>query len=310
LTQIVLPERKRLRDRIGAWVQLIRVRQWSKNLILLAPVLFARRLFWPPDAFPRALAGMGLFCLLSSAVYILNDILDLQKDRRHPSKRSRPLAAGRISVRAAAVAGCVLAAGALGGSLLLRIEFGLVAAMYAGLNVLYCLRLKRMVILDVFAVAAGFVLRAWAGAMAVAVGVSSWFLAAVMLLSLFLALGKRRHELILLENRAAEHRGNLSEYSAHLLDQMMAVVTASTVMTYSLYTLLGKFRATQLKLTIPLVLYGIFRYQYLVYRRNRGGAPEKVLTSDPPLLINAALFAVTACLALYWRHFALWLGAG
>ena len=277
-----------------------RPRQWLKNLIVFAPLLFSRQ-FVHPDKVLDAVFAFAFFCLLSSAVYLLNDVIDVEEDRKHQEKRLRPIAAGRLSRPAAAAAAAVFAAGALSGSFLLAPALGWVAFIYLAAMGAYSFALKHVVILDVLVIAFGFILRARAGGVAVGVPVSEWLYICTLLLSLFLALSKRRHELVLMEENASAHRRSLAEYTPYLLDQMIAVVTSSTVMAYALYTLHPRTReevSTGLYLTLPFVLYGIFRYLYLVHRKEKGGQPEMVLLTDPGLMIDLLLWVVAVFLIL------------
>ena len=284
-----------------ALIREMRPKQWTKNLLLYAGALFSRRLL-DPQAFGRATLAFLLFCALSSAVYILNDWVDLEQDRRHPRKRHRPLASGALPLPVAVAALVLLLLIGVGGSFLwLGTPFGLLALLYLAVMVAYSFWLKHIVILDVFTIAAGFVLRAFAGAVAIPVVISPWLFICTLLLALFLGLGKRRHELLLLEEAAGEHRPILLEYTPQLLDEMMGVVTASVVIAYSLYTFsaenLPKNHA--MMFTIPFVLYGIFRYLYLVHRRNEGGSPEELLLGDWPLLLDVVLWGLTSMAILY-----------
>jgi 4-hydroxybenzoate polyprenyltransferase len=279
----------------------LRPRQWIKNLFVFAGVIFSHKLF-TPDA-PRALGAFAVFCVLSGVVYLLNDVADRERDRAHPIKRKRPVASGALSVRAAIVAALVLTAVAMIGAALLGRRFVLTAAVYLVLLVLYSARLKHVVILDVLTVATGFVLRAVAGAVAVDVEISGALLICTFLIALFLALGKRRHEYLTLDADAARHRPILAEYSAGLLDQMIAVVTASTVTAYALYTMsaetVARFETRLLPATLPFVLYGIFRFLYLLYRRQLGGNPSELFLNDRPLLVNTALWILAVLLIIY-----------
>jgi 4-hydroxybenzoate polyprenyltransferase len=236
-------------------------------------------------------------------VYLLNDVADLERDRLHPLKALRPIASGLVPSRLAAMVAVALAAGCLVGSLLLGPKFLLCAAAYLALNVLYSLKLKEVVIVDVLSVSMGFVLRFVAGAVAISVVISEWLLICTILLALFLTLAKRRHELVSLNDTAASHRRILSEYSPYLLDQMISVVTASCVTAYAFYTTAAetkaKFQTDYLVLTIPFVLYGIFRYLYLVHRKEKGGSPSDVLLTDRPLLIAVALWALSIVAIVY-----------
>lgn len=287
-----------------ALLEAMRPRQWTKNLIVFAGIIFAQQLF-QPGMLAKVVIGFVLFCLLSSAVYIFNDLRDLEQDRKHPAKSQRPLASGRLGPGAAVAALVIMTVMGLGGAFWLGIPFGWVALAYWALMIVYSLWLKQVVILDVFAISLGFVLRAVAGAEVIAVEISPWLLVCTLLLALFLALGKRRHELVLLEAEAPQHRRILSQYSPYLLDQMIAVVTASTVLSYCLYTMwpqtVGKFGTTDLVYTVPFVLFGIFRYLYLIHQKGEGGSPDRVLLTDWPLILDLLLWIIAAGVILYWR---------
>jgi 4-hydroxybenzoate polyprenyltransferase len=286
---------------IVAVVRSMRPRQWIKNSFVFAGVMFSYKLF-TPDIW-RALAAFAIFCGLSGVVYLLNDVADRERDRAHPLKRLRSIASGTLSVNAAVVAAGFLAVASLGAATALGGPFLLTAVAYVVLFGLYSIWLKHLVIVDVLTVAAGFVLRAVAGALAVDVEISGWLLICTVLIALFLALGKRRHEYLTLDAEAARHRPILAEYSAGLLDQMIAVVTASTVTAYALYTMspetVAKFRTRLLPATLPFVLYGIFRYLYLLYRRQLGGNPSELFLNDRALLVNAFLWIVAVVAIIY-----------
>ena len=284
-------------------INALRPVQWTKNLMVFHGLLFGLRLF-EPWAVLRALAAFAIFCALSGAVYLVNDILDRESDRRHPLKATRPVASGALSVQAAMVSAIVIGAAGIAGALMLGGGFAIVAASYLGLQALYSTVLKHIVIVDVLTVAIGFVLRAVAGAVAVDVEPSHWLLVCTILLALFIVLNKRRHELTLLASDAVSHRRILGEYSPYLLDQMIAVATASTLISYIFYTISpetqAKFGTRWLELTIPFPLYGIFRYLYLVHRRNGGGSPSDLLLADRPLLVCVALWALAVTVIIYW----------
>ena len=279
----------------------LRPRQWVKNLFVFAGLIFAQKLFTPLAA--TALAAFAVFCALSGAVYLINDVADRDKDRLHPTKRYRPIASGRLSVVVAVPVAVLLVTASLAASVLISWSFAAVAAAYAVLLVLYSVALKHLVIVDVLVVAAGFVLRAVGGAVAIDVEISGWLLICTILIALFLALGKRRHEYLTLAGGAATHRPILAEYSAELLDQMIAVVTASTVTAYALYTMspetVAKFHTHLLPATLPFVLYGIFRYLYLLYRRQLGGNPSELFLNDWPLLLNTFLWFLVVLAIIY-----------
>ena len=280
----------------------LRPGQWTKNLLVFAPLIFAVKLF-DPNALARAGAGFVVFCALSSVIYLVNDVMDREGDRQHPLKRTRPIAAREVSPGLALTAAGVIAAAALGSAFALGWPFGAVSVLYLALQTLYSTSLKHIVIIDVLALAMGFVLRAVAGAVVINVMVSHWLFVCTILLALFIALAKRRHELVLLADGAASHRPILDEYSAYLLDQMIAVVTASTLIAYIFYTISPeteqKFGTSWLGLTIPFPLYGIFRYLYLVHRREGGGSPSDLLLNDRPLLACVTVWVMAVVLIVY-----------
>ena len=290
----------------------MRVYQWTKNLILFAGVIFTLKFLDPPYV-RDAVLGFFLFSLAVSGMYILNDILDVERDRHHAVKRDRPIAAGKLPVGAAAVWSAIFLAIGAGGAFLLGTRFGWTVAAYVALTLLYSIALKKVVLLDVGMIALGFVLRATAGVelirdRAVRIGeevvLSPWLLVCAFFLALFLAIGKRRHELALLEGDAARHRAALGAYTPRLLDQLVAVVTSATVLAYSVYTIspetLEKFGGRPLYLTIPFVLYGIFRYLYLMYAEEKGGNPSEHFYRDRPTLVNVILWGLALLAILYW----------
>jgi 4-hydroxybenzoate polyprenyltransferase len=287
---------------LAGLVTSLRPSQWTKNLFVFAGLMFGQRLLDPP-AVLAAGAAFVLFCLLSGVVYLLNDVADRDADRQHPIKRLRPIASGAVPVSAALTAAFAIGLAALIGAFALRPLFGLLALLYVALLALYSLRLKHVVILDVLTIAIGFLLRVAAGAVAVAVAVSVWLYMLIILLALFLALSKRRHELVLLADGATGHRRILGEYTPYLLDQMIAVVTASTLVAYAIYTVspetTAKFHTDKLALTLPFPLYGIFRYLYLVHRKEGGGSPSDLLLTDRPLLLCVALWAGVVAMVIY-----------
>jgi 4-hydroxybenzoate polyprenyltransferase len=280
----------------------LRPEQWTKNLLVFAGVLFGGRLT-DVTAIGRASAAFGIFCALSGVVYLLNDLVDREADLRHPLKRLRPIASGRLSTRTAATAAAAIGALAIAAAVVASPAFASLAGAYVALLVAYSFALKHLVIIDALTIAAGFVLRAAAGAVAVSVPISQWLLVCTTLLALFLVLSKRRHELTLLTDGATTHRPILNEYSPHLLDQMIAVVTASTLVAYTVYATSAetaeRLHTTRLGVTIPFVLYGIFRYLYLVHQRRAGGSPADLLLTDRPLLACVGLWALAVALILY-----------
>ncbi len=285
-------------------VQLLRPPQWLKNLLVFAALVFSKHLF-VADSVVRSVSAFASFCLLASAAYVLNDVHDADKDRRHPVKKDRPIAAGRVSTGTALALSASLAAAGLVLAIVLRGGFLEIAVAYAVLQVLYSFVVKDVVILDVMAIAAGFVLRAVGGGVVIDVEVSPWLVICTFLLALFLGFSKRRHEVVLLEDDAAAHRASLREYSPYFLDQMISVVTASTVVAYAIYSVSPEVReklhTDSLYLTVPFVLYGIFRYLYLVHRREGGGNPTQELLTDRPLWVNVVFWIGTAIWLLYVR---------
>ena len=284
--------------------QLLRPTQWAKNTVLFAALIFSKHLFVAADV-ALVVAGFLFFCCVASGAYVMNDIRDCERDRLHPLKSLRPLPAGRISRRTAVLLAVALMVVGIGGAAGLSRGFALLTGIYLALQIAYTYALKEMVILDVMSIASGFVIRAVAGGVLIGVPVSPWLIICTFLLALFLGFSKRRHELVLLEGRAIDHRAALREYSPYFLDQMIAVVTASTVVAYAIYTasteVQEKLGTDKLYLTIPFVLFGIFRYLYLVHQREEGGNPTQLLLSDRPLLAGVLLWILTVSLLLYWR---------
>jgi 4-hydroxybenzoate polyprenyltransferase len=280
----------------------LRPGQWTKNFAVFAALVFAEKLF-DGKAIALSVAAFAIFCALSGVVYLINDIADRQSDREHPLKRRRPIASGALPVRIAATAATIIGAAALAAAFSAGWSLGLVAAGYIALQALYSGPLKHIVIIDVLALSIGFVLRAAAGAVAIDVRISHWLFVCTILLAMFLALAKRRHELVLLADGAASHRPILGEYSPYLLDQMIGVVTASTLIAYIFYTIspetAEKFGTDLLGLTIPFPLYGIFRYLYLVHRREGGGSPAELLINDRPLLACVMLWVAAVVVIIY-----------
>ncbi|HEY4036513.1 MAG TPA: decaprenyl-phosphate phosphoribosyltransferase [Ktedonobacteraceae bacterium] len=292
----------------------MRPRQWTKNFALLIGLVFAQHLFYGTSCIRAALA-LVIFCFSSSFIYLFNDLLDLEKDRQHPLKRFRPMASGRLPVSWAITGGGVLL---LCNSVLIlamfsipvshdiyathggaNVLFALTVVAYLVLMVLYSMYLKHVVLIDVFVIAVGFMLRILAGAVVISVIISPWLYLVTCFLSLFLALSKRRHELTLLQKQAGEHRQILKEYSIPLLDQMITIVVTCTLVAYSLYTFEGPTGNQRLIITIPFVLYGMFRYLYLVYVRMEGGSPEEVLLRDRPMLGTVMVCAILIIAVLY-----------
>lgn len=283
------------------WLRLIRPAQWVKNFFVLAPLLFSRR-FTEPAAVLDGIEAFLIFCALASGVYAWNDVVDATADRAHPVKRARPVAAGRIGVRQALAMGGVLLAGGVAAAFLLEPQFGVVAVAYLVLNVLYSRWLKHLVIVDVFAVAAFFILRLVGGSAAIDVHASVWLLLCGGLLALYLGFAKRRHELTLLGRGSTEHRSVLSHYSAAFLDQMSVVLLSATIISYVMYTLTSSTAAAvgseTLSYSTVFVLYGVFRYLYLVHHRN-GGSPTETLLTDRALLLDVLLWLLYCAWVIY-----------
>ena len=280
----------------------LRPAQWTKNLVVFAGLIFGKKLF-EAAAVWDAIAAFVIFCALSGVVYLVNDLADRESDRRHSLKARRPIASGALPVKVATGAALAIGAAALAAAYLVGPGFAAVAVAYVVLQMLYSGPLKHIIIIDVLTIAIGFVLRAAGGAVAVHVQMSHWLFVCTILLALFLALAKRRHEIVLLAGGATSHRPILGEYTAYLLDQMIGVVTASTLIAYVFYTISpetqAKFGTPWLGLTIPFPLYGIFRYLYLVHQREGGGSPADLLLTDRPLLGCVALWAVAVALIIY-----------
>jgi len=288
------------------WFQILitmRPKQWIKNTVVFAALIFSQRLF-DHHAFLMSFLAFFLFCLIAGSVYLINDVLDKEEDKRHPFKKLRPVASGSLSTATAITCAALLAIVSLGVAILVDGWFGVILATYYGINLAYSRYLKHLVIIDVMVIALGFVLRAVGGAVIINVEISPWLIICTTLLALFLGFGKRRHELVTMNEEAHNHRPILSEYSPYFLDQMISVLTASTVVVYALYTMSpevqAKLHTTHLNLTIPFVLYGIFRYLYLIHQKKSGGNPTNVLFSDRPLLINIVLWMITVCIILYF----------
>ncbi len=286
-----------------AVLSLMRPHQWVKNGLVLAALVFSRRLFVPRDAALASLAFVA-FCALASAGYALNDIADRDADRLHPDKRNRPLACGDLSVAAGYTIAGSLGAVALILSAALGWMFIAIAALYGALQFSYSLLFKRFVVIDVIAVSLGFVLRAYAGGVAIDAEVSPWLVFITFVLALFLVLARRRHELISLGDAATAHRDALAQYSVRLIDQMISIVAGATLVSYMIYTASGEVEAKlgthHLYLTVPFVAFGILRYLYLITERNEGGDPARLLLSDTPLLAAVGLWILTDLALLYW----------
>ncbi len=288
-----------------ALIRLMRPEQWIKNGFVLMPLIFSGRFGKTEDLF-SVLEVFAAFCLVSSATYVLNDYADIEKDRIHPTKKNRPLARGDVSpVQALGLTALLIVGG--GGLCCVSdspVSAYLILGAYMALQALYSLSLKNVVILDVLAIAAGFLLRVLIGAVVIDVSVSAWLILCTFSVSIFLALGKRRHEVVILGGEAAQHRPALENYSVGLLDQLLQVVTTSTFIFYCLYCVEGNPKTgaepEQMIFTVPLVAYGIFRYMYLIYHKEDGGSPTALLLTDPPLLACTILWLTTCALIIYF----------
>ena len=287
---------------ITALFKSLRPKQWTKNLFIFAALVFDVKLF-QVEPLVKTFIGFLLLCAISGTVYLINDLADIEKDRQHPTKKNRPIPSGRVPFKVAVAAAIIIPAVCLPLSFWLDFYFGVIITAYLLLQIAYSFKLKNIVIVDVLTIAAGFVLRGAAGvALVDAARFSPWLYVFTVLLALFLGLGKRREELALLKDQASNTRTILNEYNLPFLDEMMAVVTAGTVMTYSFYT----FSAPNLPdnhlmmVTIPFVIYGIFRYLYVIHVQGNGGAPDEVLLTDRPLQISIGLFGVSVIAILYW----------
>ncbi len=289
-------------SRWSAVWRLARPHQWIKNALVLAPLVFGQRLFDVTDVALAVIAFLA-FCALSSAGYVLNDIADRDADRLNPEKCDRPLARGDLSVATATKVALTLAAIAIALSIVLGRAFLGIAVLYAGLQLFYSLWAKHQVILDIVAVAIGFVLRAFAGGVAINVEVSPWLIFITFVLAMFLVLARRRHELIVLGDDAIAHRSALAEYSVRLVDQMISIVAGAALVSYMIYTASAEVEAKlgtrHLYVTVPFVAFGILRYLYLIDERNEGGDPARALIHDRPLLVTVALWILTDIVLLY-----------
>ena len=286
---------------LTALIKSMRPRQWTKNVFVFVPLFFDRKLT-DPESLLRTLAAFVLFCLMSSAVYLMNDLVDIEKDRQHPKKKNRPLPAGELSPAVAALAAVVFALGSLLAGYYLTPNLALILLIYLLLQIAYTLWLKNIVLVDVLVVSSGFILRIAAGVAVIDVErFSPWLYVFSGFLALFLVLGKRRHELVLLGDEGASHRSILSEYNIDLIDRMLGIVTTGAVVAYSLYTFLAEGLPANhaMMLTIPFVLYAIFRWLYLIHVRHEGGAPEDIVLRDRPLQLDIILWVVVVFVALY-----------
>jgi 4-hydroxybenzoate polyprenyltransferase len=294
-------------------VRSMRPKQWTKNLLVFAGYLFTiSERHHVPHALESVAAAFALFCLASGACYIYNDVMDVARDKYHPVKRKRPIASGAVPIPIALGVSSIATALTVYFSFRMGMSFGVTVAAYLLLTTAYSVLLKHIVIVDLLVIAAGFVLRAVAGAVVIHVVISPWLLLCTTLLALFLGLAKRRHEIVSLEGDAKSHRKILDEYSVAFLDQMINITSASALMAYALYTF-ASFSKTasehpHMMITIPFVMYGMFRYLYLIHTQNAGGHPEQVLLDDKPLLLDIILWAGTVAIILKWDQLAPILG--
>ena len=291
-------------NQITSLIISLRPKHWIKNLFIFAPLLFSKHIL-DASSVVKATFGFMIFCMVASAIYLYNDIKDREEDRKHPLKQLRPIASGQLTISASISVAIVLGICGLIFAFLLNRSFFCIVGGYIILQILYNYILKHTVILDVFCVAAGFFARVIAGAFAINVEISYWLIICTILLSLFIALAKRRHEQVLLGENAGDHRKILSEYTPYLLDQMIGVVTATTLISYILYTVspdtVVKFGTHGLLGTFPFVLYGIFRYLYLIHQKQLGGNPETLFLTDRPLLVNTILWGVASFFIIYFK---------
>lgn len=281
----------------------MRPEQWIKNSFVFAALLFSQNLLNLSKDI-KAIVGFIIFCMITSCAYMINDLIDLEKDKLHPTKSRRPLASGSLNKTTAVTIIVLLCFTGLFLAFYMNSLFGIIVLTYLLLNIGYSLYLKNIVILDVVTISAGFVLRVLGGAIIISVTASQWLVLCTILLSLFLGFSKRRHELVLLEDKASTHRKVLSYYNTYFLDQMIAVVTASTLICYALYTMskdtIENLGTSKLIYTVPFVLYGVFRYLYLVHQKEEGGNPTEVIFTDKPMIINVILWVITSVIFIYF----------
>lgn len=280
-------------------LKLMRPKQWLKNFFVFAAIIFSGK-FQNKNIFLLNLGVFALFCLISSAVYVLNDLVDVEKDKQHPDKKNRPIASGKVSKTQAMILELCILCIVLILSYNVNLRILAVLITYYVMNVLYSFKLKNVVIVDVMIITFGFVLRVISGSIVTNVQLSPWLILCTILISLFLALNKRRSEIVTLKDNKSSHRKILEEYSIELIDNMLTIVTPSILMTYCLYTF-SSIQSRTMMITIPFVLYGIFRYQYLVSKKNVGGKPEDVFQNDLPFLIDVVLWAILIIVIIYFK---------
>lgn len=298
-----MAESRRARSFPAICIRAMRPYQWTKNLLVFAALLFAAELGHPGQVLTSFLA-FAAFCLAASATYIFNDLLDIESDREHPKKRHRPLASGEMKPAAGIALLSVLFAGSLVLGWYIRLEFLGALALYMALTLSYTLKLKHIIIIDVMVVALGFVVRAVAGALAIDVPFSSWLVVCTLFLAMFLGLSKRRHEITLLEEGAQSHRQVLQHYTVHYLDQLILIMAGGALITYTIYTcspdVIERLGTNKLYVTLPFVVYGLFRYLHLVHHKTGGGDPSSTLLQDRPLGITVVLWAAACGVIIYW----------
>ncbi|NTV31276.1 decaprenyl-phosphate phosphoribosyltransferase [candidate division WWE3 bacterium] len=284
------------------WLRAIRIRQWIKNLIVIAPLIFSGQLLIFQDII-KTLDAFCAFCLASSAVYLFNDLYDQDVDKLHPQKRNRPIASGIISSQSATFVSLLFVVLSLLIGQQLGWLFNVVLSGFFLVNIFYTMGIKKLVIWDVIFLALSFVIRAIGGVVAINAFLSPWLFVLTLFLAVLLALGKRRHELVLLGGNAGKHRRILDKYTVQLFDQLMVVMVTASLMAFMLYTMAEEtvihVGSVKLVYSMPLVLYGLFRYLYLVYRYEQGGNPTETLLSDPPLLMSVILWGVLAVAIIY-----------
>ena len=280
----------------------MRPSQWAKNILIFAGLIFSRNLF-NALVFWKVFAGFSVFCLAAGSIYLFNDIKDLERDREHPEKSRRPLASGKLRIETAYTAMAIAVFVALIGAFVLDRTFLAIIIAYLIINLVYTIKIKHVVILDVMCIAFGFVLRVFAGTALANVEITDWLIICTITLSLFLGFSKRRHEIASLQTGQSNHREVLSEYSIQFLDQMIAVATACSAMSYALYTIsdetVARFQTRNLVYTIPFVFYGIYRYLYLIHQKKAGGDPTSALLRDKPLLVNNIFWLIVVLIIIY-----------
>ncbi len=289
------------RPRLGDWVLALRPRQWIKNLVVFAALLFTG-FNHPAGVLWAMLGAFGVICIVSSLGYLVNDLLDIEKDRQHPVKKHRPIASGRLKPYAVSLYAVLLGIIGMGGALLISPKFLIVTIAYLAITITYSFLWKHQVILDLLCIASGFVLRAYAGTVVLDVHLSSWMFVCVLLLALLLGLGKRRHELCLLKDGAKSHRPVLDDYNRAFIDQALAMMSSASVVTYAIYAITSSAALLHplLVLTVPVVIYGVMRYLYLVFYCDKGGQPEELFYTDRPMYLTVAIWTATVVFAFMW----------